>query len=128
MPKMPTTKHDPAAVDAYLAGLPDDRRRALDELRRLITATVPGVRVRISYETSVIFALRRDLVGFAAHAEHLSFFAMSPALARAMREEIAKTHRLSGATIHFSPERPLPASLVEVILRARVEEEAAKDG
>ena len=124
---MPRTKHDPEAVDGYLAGLPDDRRKALEELRQLIKATVPGVRERISYGTSVIFALERDLVGFVAQEQHLSFFIMSPELARAMRDEIGKTHRVSGATIHFSPERPLPASLVKRILQARLKEESDKD-
>ena len=45
-------------------------------------------------------------------------------LARAMQEEIEETHRLSGATIHFSPDDPLPASLVNDIVRARLKEEA----
>jgi uncharacterized protein YdhG (YjbR/CyaY superfamily) len=124
---MPRTKHDPEAVDGYLAGLPDEQRLALEALRQLIKATVPGVQERISYGTSVIFALRRDLVGFVAQEKHLSFFTMSPELARAMRDEITKTHRVSGATIHFSPENPLPTSLVKRILQARVKEESDRD-
>ena len=124
---MPKTKHDPEAVDGYLAGLPDDRRRALGELRQLIKATVPGARERISYGTSVIFALKRNPVGFLAHEKHLSFFIMSPELARAIRDEIGMTHRVSGATIQFSSERPLPASLVKRILQARLKEESDKD-
>jgi uncharacterized protein YdhG (YjbR/CyaY superfamily) len=123
---MPRTKHDPEAVDGYLAGLPDEQRLALEALRQLIKATVPGVQERISYGTSVIFALRRDLVGFVAHEKHLSFFTMSPELARAMRDEIERTHRVSGATIHFSPERPLTTALVERILQARLKEESAR--
>jgi uncharacterized protein YdhG (YjbR/CyaY superfamily) len=63
---VPRTKHDPEAVDRYLAGLPDDQRQALEAVRRVIKATVPGARERISYGTSVIFALQRDLVGFVA--------------------------------------------------------------
>jgi uncharacterized protein YdhG (YjbR/CyaY superfamily) len=125
---MPKTKHDPDAVDGYLAGLPDDRRRAFEELRQLIKATIPGAQERISYGTSVIFALKRDLVGFVAHEKHLSFFIMSPELARSMQDEIRETHRVSGATIHFSPERPLPASLVQRILQARLKEEAERAG
>ena len=125
---MPRTKHDPEAVDGYLVGLPDDQREALGELRQLIKATVPGARERISYGTSVIFALKRDLVGFVAQKKHLSFFIMSPELARAMRDEIEKTHRVSGATIHFSPESPLPASLVKRILQARSKEESEAGG
>jgi uncharacterized protein YdhG (YjbR/CyaY superfamily) len=125
---MPRTKHDPDAVDGYLAGLPDDRRRALEELRQLIKTTVPGAQERISYGTSVIFALKRDLVGFAAPEKHLSFFTMSPELARAMQDEIEQTHRVSGATIHFSPERPLPAPLVKKILQARLKDESEPGG
>ena len=123
---MPSSKNDPGAVDAYLAGLPKAERTALEDLRRLIKSTVPRVQERISYGTSVIFALERDLVGFVAQKKHLSFFTMSPELAIAMRDEIKATHKPSGATIHFSPDNPLPASLVKKILRARLKEETAR--
>ncbi len=73
----------------------------------------------------MIFALNGDLVGFVARPDHLSFFTMSPALAKAMKSEITQTHKLSGATIHFSSEHPLPTSLVQKILAARVEEQSA---
>ena len=123
---MPQSKHDPKAVDAYLASLPDDERNTLQELRQLIEATVPELEERISYGTTVIFALKRDLVGFAAQKRHLSFFTMSPQLAGAMQERIEETHRLSGATIHFTAEKPLPAPLVKDIVRARLNEETDK--
>jgi uncharacterized protein YdhG (YjbR/CyaY superfamily) len=119
---MATTKDDPTAVERYLAGLPADRRTTLEDLRHLVRSTVPGVRERISYGTAVIFSLKYDLVGFVAQPKHLSFLTMSPGLARAMKAEIQQTHRVSGATIHFSPENPLPRSLVERILQARIKE------
>jgi uncharacterized protein YdhG (YjbR/CyaY superfamily) len=123
---VPQSKDDPESVAGYLASLPDDERHTLQELRELIEATVPGVEERISYGSAVIFALKRDLVGFAAQKKHLSFFTMSPKLAGAMQAEIEETHRLSGATIHFSPENPLPAALVKDIVQARLDEEADK--
>jgi uncharacterized protein YdhG (YjbR/CyaY superfamily) len=123
---MAKTKHDPAAVDEYLAGLPADRRDALDELRQLIHVCVPDLRERISYGTAVIFALNGDLVGFVSQPKHLSFLTMSPELASAMKTEIGRTHRVSGATIHFTPENPLPRSLVEKIVLARVREQEAR--
>jgi uncharacterized protein YdhG (YjbR/CyaY superfamily) len=121
---MRKSKHDPEAVDAYLAKLPDAERATLEDLRLLIKATVPDVQERISYGTSVIFAVKRDLVGFVAQKKHLSFFTMSPELATSMRDAIKATNRVSGATIHFSPDNPLPRSLVKRILRGRLEEEA----
>lgn len=100
---MPTNKSDPRAVDAYLAGLPEAERAALEALRELIKSTLRDVQERISYGTSVIFARERDLVGFVAQPKHLSFFTMSPELATALREQIKVTHKLSGATILSVP-------------------------
>ena len=77
---MPKTKHDPQAVDAYLASLPDADRTTLQNLRLLIKGTVPDVQERVSYGTSVIFAVKRDLVGFVryetvvkGHRAHVAF-------------------------------------------------------
>jgi uncharacterized protein YdhG (YjbR/CyaY superfamily) len=123
---MPKIKHDPEAVNAYLAGLPDAYRATLEDLRLLVKDTVPDVQERISYGSSVIFAVKRDLVGFVAQEKHLSFFTMSPELASSMRDEIKATHKVSGATIHFSPDNPLPPSLVKRILKARQKEETEK--
>jgi uncharacterized protein YdhG (YjbR/CyaY superfamily) len=119
------SKNDPPAVDAYLATLPKDERETLEGLRQLIRQTVPHVHERISYGTTVMFSLGRDLVGFVSQRNHLSFFTASPKLARAMKNDITKTHKVSGATIHFSPENPLPTNLLKKILKARVSENAA---
>jgi uncharacterized protein YdhG (YjbR/CyaY superfamily) len=119
------SKNDPLAVDAYLASLSKAERDALERLRTLIKESVPRAEERISYGTTVMFSLGRDLVGFVSQPRHLSFFTASPKLAAAMKDEITKTHAVSGATIHFSPDRPLPIPLVKKIVRARVRENAA---
>ena len=120
-----TSKNDPLAVEAYLATLPRAERDALQQLRTLLKETVPQVEERISYGTAVMFSLGSDLVGFVSQPKHLSFFTASPKLASAMKDEITKTHGVSGATIHFSSDNPLPPRLVKKILRARVRENAA---
>jgi uncharacterized protein YdhG (YjbR/CyaY superfamily) len=120
------SKNAPAAVEAYLAGLPEDERQALESLRRLIKGIVPDVDERISYGTTVMFSQGLDLVGFVSQEQHLSFFTASPKLAAEMKGEITKTHRVSGATIHFSPDNPLRPELVERIVRARVAENEAR--
>jgi len=124
---MPKSKNDPAAVDAYLGTLTSRERETLQNLRVLIKETVPKVEERISYGTAVMFSRGLDLFGFVAQPKHLSFLTASPKLAAAMKGEIAKTHKVSGATIHFSPEHPLPAALVKKIVRARVRENAARE-
>ena len=121
------SKNDPRAVDAYLATLAKAERESLERLRTLIKETIPQVEERVSYGTTVMFSLGRDLVGFVSQPKHLSFFTASPKLAQAMKDEIVRTHKVSGATIHFSPDHPLPTELVTKILRARVRENADAD-
>ena len=118
------SKNDPLAVDAYLATLPRAERESLEALRTLIKDAIPDAGERVSYGTTVMFSLRRDLVGFVSQAKHLSFFMASPKLAQAMKDEITRTHKVSGSTVHFSPQQPLPKGLVKKILRARVRENA----
>ena len=119
------SKNDPQVVEAYLSTLGRDERMTLQHLRALIKKTVPQVEERISYRTAIMFSLGRDLVGFVSQPRHLSFFTASPKLAQAMKREITQTHEVSGATIHFSPDNPLPPALVKKILRSRVRENAA---
>jgi uncharacterized protein YdhG (YjbR/CyaY superfamily) len=119
------SKNDPAAVDAYLATLPMDEQETLESLRQLIKKTIPQVDERISYGTAVMFSLGYDLVGFVSQKKHLSFFTASPKLAATMKEEITKTHKVSGATIRFTPDNPLPTTLVKKIIKARLSENEA---
>ena len=121
------SKNDPQAVDAYLATLAKAERQSLGRLRTLIKRTIPRVEERVSYGTAVMFSRGHDLVGFVSQPTHLSFFTASPKLAQAMKKEITKTHKVSGATIHFSPDHPLPTGLVKKILRARIRENAEAD-
>ena len=46
---------------------------------------------------------------------------MSPPLMEAMAQEL-KGVKVSGATIHFTPEKPLPKDLIQRIVRERVKE------
>jgi hypothetical protein len=46
---------------------------------------------------------------------------MSPTLAKEMKKDL-QNFTVSGATIHFTPEKPMPTGLVRKILRARLKE------
>ena len=113
-----TARKPPSTVDEYLAQLPSDVRDALEQLRGLIRFTVPEAKERLAYRMPV-FSVKHDLVGFAAYRDYCSFYTMSPGLVKAMEEEL-RGHEVSGATIHFTPKEPLPASLVRKIVLARL--------
>jgi len=119
-------RSEPAeSVDGYLAALPEEVRAALEELRKIIKTATPGTTEVISYRIPVFKYQGRPLVGFGAAKKHRSFFTMSPSmiakLAR-MRAAELKGYEVSGATIHFTPEKPLPAALVTKLVKERIAE------
>jgi uncharacterized protein YdhG (YjbR/CyaY superfamily) len=120
MNKANTSRHAPEEIDAYLAALSDDVQGSLERVRSIIRETAPECTERVSYGIP-IFRLRKDLVGMSVHKNHCSLHSMSPPLMKAMAEEL-KGVRVSGATVHFTPEDPLPQELVERIVRERMKE------
>ena len=120
MSKADASRHTPEEIDAYLAALPDDVRSSLERVRSIIRETAPDCTERVSYQIP-IFRLRKDLGGISAQKNHCSLHTMSPALTKAMAQEL-KGMKVSGATIHFSPEKPLPKDLIQRIVRERMKE------
>lgn len=120
MSKADPSRHAPQEVDAYLQALPDDVRSALERVRGIIRETAPACTERVSYGAP-IFRLGKDLVGMSAQKDHCAFHSMSPPLMKAMAGELTGL-KVSGATIHFTPEKPLPRELVEKIVRERIKE------
>src|SRR5260370_10634892 len=117
------------SVDGYLAVLPEEVRVALEELRKIIKAEASGTTEVISYRIPIFKLHGHPLVGFGAAKNHCSFFTMSssmiPKLAR-MRAAELKGYEVSGATIHFTPDKPLPAALVSKLVNDRTPEHSKR--
>lgn len=118
MTRKPKTK----TVDDYLAALSDDKRAALQKLRKTIRAAAPHAEECISYQLPA-FRLKGMLVAFGATANHCAFYAMSSSTLAAHKEEL-KGYDTSKGTIRFQPDTPLPAALVRKLVRARIAENA----
>ena len=119
-------KSPPAgSVDGYLSALPEEVRAALEKLRKIIKAAAPDTTEVISYRIPVFKHQGRPLVGFGAAKNHCSFFTMSSSmilkLAR-MRARELKGYDVSGATIHFTPDKALLAVLVTKLVKERIAE------
>ena len=65
----PRIQAKPGTVDEYLATLSDDKRAALQKLRKAIRAAAPKAEECISYQIPS-FKLNGMLVGFGAAANH----------------------------------------------------------
>jgi uncharacterized protein YdhG (YjbR/CyaY superfamily) len=114
----------PTTIDEYLAALSDDKRRALEKLRKIIRAAAPKAEECISYQLA---AFRQDgmLVAFGATANHCAFYVMSSSTLEAYKDEI-KDYDVSKGTIRFQADRPLPVALVRKLVKARLAENAAR--
>ena len=109
-------------VDEYLATLSDDKRAALERLRKTIRAAAPKAEECISYQLPA-FRLNGMLVAFGATANHCAFYPMSSSTVAAHKDEL-KDYDTSKGTIRFQPDHPLPAALVRKLVKARIAEHA----
>jgi uncharacterized protein YdhG (YjbR/CyaY superfamily) len=107
-------------IDEYLGALNDDQRTALEKLRKTIRAAAPKAEECISYGLPA-FRLNGPLVAFGAATNHCAFYPMSASTIADHKNEL-KGYDTSKGTIRFSPDKPLPATLVRKLVKARIAE------
>src|SRR5512137_1797762 len=103
------------AFDAYIAAQPPQTRKALASLRQSIRTAAPLAEERISYRIPA-YKYHGWLVFFAAFKNHNSFIVPGRTIDK-FRVQL-KGFDISGKTIHFTNDAPLPASLVRRIVKA----------
>jgi uncharacterized protein YdhG (YjbR/CyaY superfamily) len=114
----------PKTIDEYLAALSDDKRAALEKLRKTIRAAAPKAEECISYQLPA-FRQNGMLVGFGATANHCAFYLMSGSTVEAYKDEL-KDYDTSKGTIRFKSDKPLPDALVRKLVEARIAENEAR--
>ena len=116
MKKTPPAKD----INEYLKTVPRGSRGVLQKLRRTIKSAAPEAEEGISYRMPV-FKFHGPLLFFAAFENHCSLFVPSKAIVASFKSELSGYDN-SGATIHFTPDHPLPAALVRKIVRAKLQD------
>jgi uncharacterized protein YdhG (YjbR/CyaY superfamily) len=111
----------PKTIDEYLSGVSVEKRAALETLRAQVRRIAPGAVECISYGLPAFRLNGTLLVGFGASANHCAFYPMSGTTVEAHRE-LLQGYETSKGTIRFQPGAPLPAPLVETLVRARMAE------
>lgn len=123
-PKPKGKTPDPAAVDAWLARLPEDQRAALERLRKQIRAAAPEAVETIAYGVPMYYLGTTQVLGFGAFKHHVTLGVGHETL-DTMRDELA-SFDVAKDTIRFTPEEPLPAALVKKLVRRCMALHAAK--
>lgn len=108
-----------AEIDAYLAGLGEPDRSALESLRTMILDVVPDAEQCISYGLPAFRVAGVVVAGFGAFAKHLSYLPHSGSVLKGVGD------RLSGyggtkSSLHFTAEHPLTPDLVARLVRAKL--------
>jgi uncharacterized protein YdhG (YjbR/CyaY superfamily) len=116
------------SVEEYLATLPDDRRAAVEEIRRTIRAAAPEATETIAYEMPAFRSHGGQfLVSYATYKNHYSLFPASGAVVEALGEAI-EPYLAGKGTIRFPASRPIPVALVREVVKVRLEEVSARAG
>ena len=112
----------PTTIDEYLAGLSDDKRAALERLRKIIKSAAPGAEEGISYQLPAFRLNGKWFIWIGAAANHCAIYG-----AIGTEKDELKNYDTSGkGTIRFTPDHPLPAALVKKIVKARIARNATK--
>ena len=112
-----------ADVDAYIDQFTPEIQDRLRAIRSLIKTIVPDASEAIKYgmPTSVYYG---NLVHYAAYAHHVGFYPI-PSAVSAFKDEL-QGYRQGKGSIQFPHDAPLPMTLIERMVRFRVEENLAQ--
>jgi uncharacterized protein YdhG (YjbR/CyaY superfamily) len=113
----PAKADTPKTPDDYLAAVSDDKRAALETLRKTIKAAAPKAEECISYQLPAFRLNGKLLVAYGAAANHCAFYPGT--VLHALKSEL-KDYDTSKGTIRFPANRPLPPALVRKLVKLRI--------
>jgi uncharacterized protein YdhG (YjbR/CyaY superfamily) len=108
-------------IDDYLSRLRGDRRTALVRLRKTIRSIVPRAEECFSYGMPAFRLDGAVVAGFQATSKGCSYYPFSGTTLQTLAHELRDYSKTKSA-LHFTPEQPLPATLVRKLLKARIAE------
>ena len=116
---MKTANAIPATVDEYIAAFPQDVQDVLGQVRATIRQAAPDAEEAIKYRIPT-FVLNENLVHFAALQNHIGFYP-TPSGIEQFKHELAG-YKFAKGSVQFPLGKPMPLSVIEKIVRFRVNE------
>jgi uncharacterized protein YdhG (YjbR/CyaY superfamily) len=103
-------------VDDYIASQPGEVQPVLQRVRRIIRKALPDAEETISYRIPTYKRNGQSVVYFAAFKQHWSLYPVTGVVRAQLKRELASYEGGKG-TVRFPLSEPLPARLVERIVR-----------
>ena len=116
------TKVKPKTVDEYLAALSDEKRAALEKVRKTIRAAVPRAEECISYGIPAFRLDGKPFIWFGAAANHCALYGV---VGLEFKDELSDYETSGRGTVRFKPDNPLPATLIRKLVKSRIAKSAA---
>jgi len=110
------------SIDEYIATFPQDIQKILQKIRATIKAAAPEAEEKISYQMPT-FALKGNLVHFAAFKNHIGFYP-TPTGIEKFKKELSVYEGAKGS-VQFPLDKPIPYDLISKIVMFRVKENLA---
>ncbi|HYJ86758.1 MAG TPA: DUF1801 domain-containing protein [Pyrinomonadaceae bacterium] len=114
----------PKTIDDYLSTLSNEKRAALEKLRKDIKSAAPRAEECISYQLPGFRLDGKMLASFGAWTDHCAFY--PGAFPIEDNDKDLRAYKTSKGTIQFPAEKPLPATLVRKLIKSAIAERAAK--
>jgi uncharacterized protein YdhG (YjbR/CyaY superfamily) len=111
------------SIDEYVAIFPKETQKILKKIRATIKAAAPDAEEKISYQMPT-FALKGNLVHFAAFKNHIGFYP-TPTGIEKFKKELSFYEGAKGSA-QFPLDKPIPYELISKIVKFRVKENLAK--
>ena len=112
-------------IDEYLSRLSPDKRMTLQKLRETIREASPAAVEVISWRVPMFKYKGKYLLAFAAFTNHCSFAPWGTGALSSLAEkhgiDLSK-YDTTKALIRFTPQTPLPSTLVKRIVKATMQE------
>jgi uncharacterized protein YdhG (YjbR/CyaY superfamily) len=109
-------KAEVGVVDAYIAKQPIAAQPVLQRVRRIIRKVLPDAEETISYQIPTYKRDGQYVVYFAGWKKHWSLYPVTERVRANLASELA-AYELSKGTVRFPLADPVPAKLVERIVR-----------
>ncbi|MEO8067250.1 MAG: DUF1801 domain-containing protein [Flavobacteriales bacterium] len=102
----------------YLKALPQDQRAALEKVRSQILSAAPGAVEHFGYGLPGFKLDGHPLIYIGAAKNHCALYGSVP---QGFADKL-KNYEVSKGTIRFAADKPLPATLVKAIVKAKAVE------
>jgi uncharacterized protein YdhG (YjbR/CyaY superfamily) len=113
----------PRNIDEYIASFSPEVQSILEKIRATIRKAAPAAEEKISYQIPT-FALKGNLVHFAAFKQHIGFYPPVKGDEK-LQAEIAP-YRGEKGNLRFPLDEPIPYALIRRLVKIRVQEQMEK--